>query len=110
MATSENVSYTIPELLGFIVESLESDIPKDWESILLEAKVFKEDGRQGVSVITFFTRIESSESVRFVPTNSIGIMNAVLKIHKIMCLDAPKWVNAKFTIDRDGMVDIQTDI
>jgi hypothetical protein len=109
MSKSENKGYTIPELFGFIVENLENDLPNDWKSILLEAKVFMEDARQGVSVIAFFTKKESSESVRFVPANSIGIMNAVLKIHKIMCLDAPKWENAKFVIDRDGMVDIQTD-
>ena len=101
--------YDLPELFGFIVEELEADLPHNWGRIMLDAKVSSEGGKQSISVITYHATEQSSEPMRFVATNAIGTMNAVLRINKIMSANGDVWSSARFVMGRDGTVNIQTD-
>lgn len=102
-STSE---HSIPELLGFIVMEYRNDIPDGWLSIRLDAKIQYINNQTHVSTINFYSTIDV-ESQRFTPSNSIGTMNAVVKINEIMRSQNQNWFQATFYFKPDGSAQIQ---
>ena len=107
-ATSEQVdsaeTYTIPELLGFIQTELLPDMPTDWQQLVLNAACFDEQGKQGVSLICHYKH--GNDLKRFTPTNSIGPMNAVLKLQKLMSSDGQPWSTLELVFKPTGEVEL----
>ncbi len=106
--TPEPSVYTIPELLGFMVEELSQDIPSDWQQLKIVAEVFEEQGKQAVSTVyAHHTGDENWQA--FSATNSLGPMNAVLKVQQLMQQDGQAWSRATLIFSSDGSVSIQSD-
>ncbi len=106
--TPEPSVYSIPELLGFMVEELSQDIPSDWQQLKIVAEVFEEQGKQAVSTVyAHHTGDENWQA--FSATNSLGPMNAVLKVQQLMQQDGQTWSRATLIFSSDGSVSIQSD-
>ena len=108
--TAGSNQYSIQDLLSFIVEELGQDMPSDWEELIVKAEVFVENGKQAVSTVNYFISPDNKTPKRFVPTHAIGTMNAVARIQREMSEQGKAWRSATFTINRDGDVNIETDI
>ncbi len=106
--TPESPVYTMPELLGFIVEELSQDIPPDWQQLKIVAEVFEEQGKQAVSTV-YAHHTGNEEWHSFSATNAFGPMNAVLKLQQLMQQDGQAWSRATLIFSSDGSVSIQSD-
>lgn len=103
---TENSDFSIPELLGFIVVEYGNDIPEGWLSVRLDAKVQYINNQTHVSTINFYST-SNIENQHFIPSNTIGTMNAVVKIQDIMQKQGQKWSEATFYFKSDGSAQIQ---
>jgi len=71
--------------------------------------VFEEDGRQAVSMVTWYTTPEEPEPVRFVPENTIGPMNALIELNKQNAPQGKPWRRIHLVYHTNGTVDVDTD-
>ncbi len=106
---TEQESYTLPELIGFISEELSNDVPDDWKETVIDGEVFNEGGKQAVSMVCHYTSQGQTSPQRFTPSNSIGPMNALVKMQKLMAQEGNTWRKIKLTLNSEGSASLQTD-
>jgi len=98
-------TFTVPELLGFIATELQADIPSSWKKLIVAAELFEEDGKQAVSMISQY--VTDGDPQRFTPSNSIGPMNALIKLQRLMAKDGHTWRKARLTFESQGGVKVE---
>ena len=108
-APRKSSGLTVPELFGFIHEELSRDVPEHWESIIVEAEVFEEEGRRAVSMVSWYTTPDETEPVRFVPENTTGPMNALIELNEQNAPQGEPWRRVRLIYRTNGMVEVRTD-
>lgn len=104
---SNEHSWTIEELSGFLYETVASDVPEGWDRIEIEAKLGVVDDRKSIEVGYRYFLPGDDRPHRFQTTNIFGPMNAISEIEKLMAARGQGWSNGRVIIYPDGRVSIR---
>ncbi|MDO6459233.1 DNA/RNA non-specific endonuclease [Granulosicoccaceae sp. 1_MG-2023] len=72
------------------------------KELIVTAEPFEEYGKQAVTVICQY--ITDSDPQRFTPSNNIGLLNALIKLQRLMVKDGHTWRKARLTFESQGGV------
>ena len=104
---SNEHSWTIEELSGFLYEAVASDVPDGWERIEIKAKLDVVDDRKSIEVGYRYFLPGDDRPHRFQTTNIFGPMNAISKIEELMAARGQGWSHGRVIIYPDGRVTIR---